>query len=233
MGGGTLTFTGAGATNGLLNSYTNTIATSSQGQSHIPSNSRSAIHFGHAELPLWPRLAWNGATGGVLAIDVSSQLTLGGTVCSRWRWIPRRRRMDLSWQWDGAGHRLCAALDQQGQRLEGRRNCRNASALLRQPGIHHDALGHQQPSKLMWKACPPAAIRAAPRGMPAAAPRDPDRKTNTQNSRWRRWRQRRHGRQRRVRLELGRNRRRIRRSAFPASTRRVDLRRWRWSRHHE
>jgi uncharacterized repeat protein (TIGR01451 family) len=32
-GGGTLTFTGAGATNGLLNSYTNTIATSSQGES--------------------------------------------------------------------------------------------------------------------------------------------------------------------------------------------------------
>jgi len=78
-GGGTLTFTGAGATNGLLNSYTNTIATSSQGQStfqviRVPQYASATLTSTLAAL------AWNGATGGVLAIDVSSQLTLGGTV---------------------------------------------------------------------------------------------------------------------------------------------------------
>jgi len=78
-GGGTLTFTGAGATNGLLNSYTNTIATSSQGEStfqviRVPQYASATLTSTLAAL------AWNGATGGVLAIDVSSQLTLGGTV---------------------------------------------------------------------------------------------------------------------------------------------------------
>jgi uncharacterized repeat protein (TIGR01451 family) len=79
VAGGTLSFTGAGATNGLLNSYTNTIATSSQGQAtfqviRVPQYTSATLSSTLAAL------AWNGATGGVLAIDVASQLTLGGTV---------------------------------------------------------------------------------------------------------------------------------------------------------
>src|ERR1700722_20286546 len=79
VGGGTLNFQGAGATNGLLNSYTNTIATTTQGQAtfqviRVPQYASATLGSGLGAL------SWNGATGGVLAIDVSSQLTLGGTV---------------------------------------------------------------------------------------------------------------------------------------------------------
>ncbi len=79
VGGGTLNFQGAGASNGLLNSYTNTIATTTQGQAtfqviRVPQYTSATLGSGLAAL------SWNGATGGVLAIDVSSQLTLGGTV---------------------------------------------------------------------------------------------------------------------------------------------------------
>ena len=37
-------------------------------------------------------LPWNGAVGGVLAVDVASQLTLGGTVSLDGHRLPRRRR---------------------------------------------------------------------------------------------------------------------------------------------
>ena len=77
--GGNLSFTGTGPTGGLLNSYSYAIATATQGQQtyqvvRVPQYTSAALSSG-----LVP-LAWNGSVGGVLAIDVSSQLTLGGTV---------------------------------------------------------------------------------------------------------------------------------------------------------
>jgi uncharacterized repeat protein (TIGR01451 family) len=79
VGGGTLKFTGAGANSGLLNSYTNVVASSSQGQStfqviRVPQYSSATLSS------TLTAQGWNGSTGGVLAIDVSGQLTLGGTV---------------------------------------------------------------------------------------------------------------------------------------------------------
>jgi uncharacterized repeat protein (TIGR01451 family) len=79
VGGGTLNFSGAGATGGLLNSYTNSIATSAQGQAtfqviRVPQYSSATLTSTLTAAP------WNGSTGGVLAIDASGQLTLGGTV---------------------------------------------------------------------------------------------------------------------------------------------------------
>jgi uncharacterized repeat protein (TIGR01451 family) len=77
--GGTLTFKGTGPTGGLLNSYSNTIATATQGRQtyqviRVPQYTSAALSSTLAPL------AWTGAVGGVLAIDASSQLTLGGTV---------------------------------------------------------------------------------------------------------------------------------------------------------
>ncbi len=81
--GGTLTFTGTGPTGGLLNSYSN-IAASSTGSTYVAQQTYQVIRvpqYSSATLSsgLAP-LAWTGSLGGVLAIDVSSQLTLGGTV---------------------------------------------------------------------------------------------------------------------------------------------------------
>ena len=77
--GGVLTFTGTGSNNGTLNTYTEAVDTSTQGQQtfqviRVPQYTSATLSSG-----LVP-LAWNGSVGGVLAIDVSSQLTLGGTV---------------------------------------------------------------------------------------------------------------------------------------------------------
>ena len=77
--GGTLQFTGTGPTGGLLNAYTQNAATATQGQQtfqviRVPQYTSATLGSG-----LVP-LAWTGSVGGVLAIDVSSQLTLGGTV---------------------------------------------------------------------------------------------------------------------------------------------------------
>jgi uncharacterized repeat protein (TIGR01451 family) len=74
--GGTLTFVGTGS-GGLLNSYSYAIATATQGQQtyqviRVPQYTSATLSSG-----LVP-LAWNGSMGGVLAIDASSQLTLGG-----------------------------------------------------------------------------------------------------------------------------------------------------------
>jgi uncharacterized repeat protein (TIGR01451 family) len=79
--GGTLQFTGTGPTSGLLNSYAYAIATATQGQQtyqviRVPQYTSATLSSG-----LVP-LAWNGSVGGVLAIDSSSQLTLGGTVAA-------------------------------------------------------------------------------------------------------------------------------------------------------
>jgi uncharacterized repeat protein (TIGR01451 family) len=77
--GGTLTFIGTGASNGLLNSYTSAAATTSRGIQtfqviRVPQYS-SATLSSTSNLSALP---WNGAAGGVLALDVSSQLTLNG-----------------------------------------------------------------------------------------------------------------------------------------------------------
>jgi uncharacterized repeat protein (TIGR01451 family) len=78
--GGTLSFQGTGANGGLLNTYTSAAyIAGTQGQRtyqvvRVPQYSSAILSSGLTAM------IWNGATGGVLAIDVSSQLTLGGTV---------------------------------------------------------------------------------------------------------------------------------------------------------
>ncbi len=79
--GGTLQFTGSGSGGGLLNTYTLGAYSGTQGQQtyqviRVPQYTSATLSSG-----LVP-LAWNGSVGGVLAIDVSSQLTLGGTVAA-------------------------------------------------------------------------------------------------------------------------------------------------------
>jgi uncharacterized repeat protein (TIGR01451 family) len=81
-GTGTLTFQGTGANGGLLNSYVQAAYTAgTNGQQtyqviRVPQYTSATLSSG-----LVP-LAWNGSVGGVLALDVSSQLTLGGTVAA-------------------------------------------------------------------------------------------------------------------------------------------------------
>jgi uncharacterized repeat protein (TIGR01451 family) len=77
--GGTLQFTGTGPTGGLLNSYSRVVASTTQAQQtyqviRVPQYASATLSSG-----LVP-LAWTGSVGGVLAFDVSSQLTLSGTV---------------------------------------------------------------------------------------------------------------------------------------------------------
>lgn len=79
--GGTLQFTGSGPNGGLLNSYVENAYSATQGQQtyqivRVPQYTSATLSS-----TLVP-LAWNGSVGGVLAIDVSSQLTLGGTVAT-------------------------------------------------------------------------------------------------------------------------------------------------------
>jgi uncharacterized repeat protein (TIGR01451 family) len=81
--GGTITFTGTGVGGGLLNTYVNAAAAPAvnptAGQAtfqviRVPQYTSATLGSGLLALP------WNGATGGVLALDVDAQLTLGGTV---------------------------------------------------------------------------------------------------------------------------------------------------------
>jgi uncharacterized repeat protein (TIGR01451 family) len=81
--GGTLTFTGTGPTGGLLNNYS-FVAASAAGTTYVAQQTYQVIRvpqYSSATLSsgLVP-LTWNGAVGGILVLDVSSQLTLGGTV---------------------------------------------------------------------------------------------------------------------------------------------------------
>ncbi len=92
MAGGPLTFSGTGPTGGLLNSYS-LVAASAVGTTYTAQQTYQVIRvpqYTSATLSsgLIP-LGWNGRltsgksagnVGGVLALDVSSQLTLGGTV---------------------------------------------------------------------------------------------------------------------------------------------------------
>jgi uncharacterized repeat protein (TIGR01451 family) len=77
--GGTLTIAGAGNAGGLLYSYLNNVATSTQGAQtyqvvRVPQYTSATLSSG------LKALAWTGTVGGVLAIDVQNQLVLGGTV---------------------------------------------------------------------------------------------------------------------------------------------------------
>jgi uncharacterized repeat protein (TIGR01451 family) len=78
--GGTLNFLATGPTTGLLNTYTSAAyIAGTQGQRtyqviRVPQYTSATLSSGLTAM------IWNGATGGVLALDVSSQLTLGGTV---------------------------------------------------------------------------------------------------------------------------------------------------------
>jgi uncharacterized repeat protein (TIGR01451 family) len=83
--GGTLSFMGTGitltgnTTPGLLNSYSYSVASSSAGQTtfqviRVPQYTSATLSSSLTAMP------WNGATGGILSLDVASQLTLGGTV---------------------------------------------------------------------------------------------------------------------------------------------------------
>jgi uncharacterized repeat protein (TIGR01451 family) len=75
----TLTIQGSGANGGLLNSYATAAASVTQGAQsfqviRVPQYASATLSSSLAALP------WNGSVGGVLAVDVASQLTLGGTV---------------------------------------------------------------------------------------------------------------------------------------------------------
>jgi uncharacterized repeat protein (TIGR01451 family) len=78
--GGALTFSGAGPGGGLLNTYTKAAYSAGvQGQRtfqviRVPQYQSATLSSTVAPI------AWNGTVGGVLAIDIAGQLTLGGTV---------------------------------------------------------------------------------------------------------------------------------------------------------
>jgi len=82
VGGGTLNFTGGGSGGGLVNQYESAAYTgvgTPHGQRRfqvirVPQYSTATLSSGLTAL------GWNGSVGGVLALDVAAQLTLGGTV---------------------------------------------------------------------------------------------------------------------------------------------------------
>src|SRR6185295_525730 len=79
--GGTVSIRGAGAGNGLVNSYTNAAAGGTQGQRRfqvirVPQYSSATLGS------TLTALAWNGTTGGVLVFDVAGALTLGSATVS-------------------------------------------------------------------------------------------------------------------------------------------------------
>ncbi|HEY6047287.1 MAG TPA: hypothetical protein VIU65_11835, partial [Pyrinomonadaceae bacterium] len=74
--GGTVSIRGAGAGNGLVNSYTNANASGTQGQRRfqvvrVPQYSTATLGSGLTAS------TWNGATGGILVFDVAGALGLG------------------------------------------------------------------------------------------------------------------------------------------------------------
>jgi uncharacterized repeat protein (TIGR01451 family) len=78
--GGALTFSGSGPGGGLLNTYTKAAYTAGvQGQRTFQVIRVPQYQSATLSSTLAP-IAWNGTVGGVLAIDVAGQLTLGGTV---------------------------------------------------------------------------------------------------------------------------------------------------------
>jgi uncharacterized repeat protein (TIGR01451 family) len=81
LAGGNLTFTGTGANGGALNTYVRAAYSggANNGQQRyevirVPQYTSATLNSALVPLP------WDGNLGGVLAIDVAAQLTLGGTV---------------------------------------------------------------------------------------------------------------------------------------------------------
>ncbi len=79
--GATVSVRGAGAGNGLLNSYNNAAASGTQGQRRfqvvrVPQYSSATLSSALTALP------WNGSTGGILVFDVAGDLGLGGATVS-------------------------------------------------------------------------------------------------------------------------------------------------------
>jgi uncharacterized repeat protein (TIGR01451 family) len=77
INGGTVSVSGSGPGGGLLYSYTNSAATATQGQFtfqviRVPHYMTATLGAGLTASP------WNGSTGGVVALDLESTLTLGG-----------------------------------------------------------------------------------------------------------------------------------------------------------
>jgi uncharacterized repeat protein (TIGR01451 family) len=81
VSGGTVNFSGTGPAGGLLYSYTNAAATATQGQRkyqvvRLPQYSTATLSS------TLTASAWNGSTGGILALDVSGTVNLGGATVS-------------------------------------------------------------------------------------------------------------------------------------------------------
>jgi uncharacterized repeat protein (TIGR01451 family)/fimbrial isopeptide formation D2 family protein len=81
LGGGTVTIRGAGAGNGLVNTYTNADATAAQGQRRfqvlrVPQYSSASLTSSLTAAQ------WDGSTGGVLAFDVAGNLNLNSATVS-------------------------------------------------------------------------------------------------------------------------------------------------------
>lgn len=79
VSGGAVTITGAGTGGGLLHLYRTAAESSTNGQRRfqvvrVPKYRSATLSSSLAALP------WDGSTGGILAIDVSGTLTLGGSV---------------------------------------------------------------------------------------------------------------------------------------------------------
>ena len=81
LAGGTVNFVGTGPSGGLLYSYTNAAASGTQGQRkyqvvRLPQYSTATLSS------TLTASAWNGLTGGILALDVAGTLNLGGATVS-------------------------------------------------------------------------------------------------------------------------------------------------------
>ena len=81
LGGGTVNISGTGSGGGLLYGYTNAAATATQGQRkyqivRIPQYSTATLSS------TLTASAWNGSTGGILALDIAGTLNLGSATVS-------------------------------------------------------------------------------------------------------------------------------------------------------
>ena len=120
-GGGTLNLLGTGAGNGLLNAYDNANANN---------NSHGVRRFQVVRVPQYgsatltsglTAAAWDGSSGGVLAVDVSGALTLGGaTVSARRPRLPGWRRPAARRRHRRRQHRLRLRFGGQLRRRQGR-----------------------------------------------------------------------------------------------------------------
>ncbi len=75
--GGTVQFEGKGAGGGLINTYTNANATTTQGQRRFQVV-RVPQYYNATVTGAVTATAWNGASGGIVALDVANTLTFSG-----------------------------------------------------------------------------------------------------------------------------------------------------------